>query len=721
MSFAKLVDSFVLIQMGNSESFLKTIHPDDPVYQERLKQFNGRHHRALFSYLAVGNLMSQIVHRVIFSQIVGKVIDNFGQKSISCLHLNSGYGYLTRFLTHILPPQNIWVADSLYSGVEFQVQNLGVNGIQFESNLDGKEFDLILVGDGKKVEKNKIEQVVLPLLAKLTEKGCLVFPSLDSARDGHEQDRLDDLLEEEIFKSYQYYRVAKGFGAGQDLHIFSKGGLKDWQLTEVPHGQTTAFTMTENGEFFVTGWVTDKVDQVEIFIQDRLITSIIPSEPFRKNQNFGDDPQKKCWSSIFKTLENYSRSDTLLIRIKNQDNLYRIIELCPLNSVFFLHPTPPGHLIHAISGSSNVDAFITSLPNLRYLVRKYLRMAGLDFNQFETILDFGCGVGRFLFAFESELTENQQLFGCDVSPECAQWCQNNIDFATVKPNNILPPLPFATSQFNLVYAASVFTHLRLDLQYLWTWEVYRVLQPGGILMMTLHGPQFFPQIYQLSHQAQVADSCQLKTESQLYSYGDQGLFFYLDVGGDLKDQGQNEVAAVHHPAFVDDQFWMFERRLWVSQSLLAGGQDLYILQKPLGSTVVARPLPCQSNPEETEYGKMSVLSKAKDADRYWVELAFQLEGQGRFRADLQVEPAGFYTLECDVRVVQTDTRHLLGQRRLPFNQNRVFGNTHYEVVTLEIPPTTGLVTVSLMVVITDRGTLAPDQTVNISWNFAHFI
>src|SRR2546426_707916 len=136
--------------------------------------------------------------------------------------------------------------------------------------------------------------------------------------------------------------------------------------------------------------------------------------------------------------------------------------------------SPPPDLVEHVSGDRSVESFIASFPQVRHEVKRHLRMGGFEFSSFRNILDFGCGPGRFLLAFQPELEPHQRLFGCDVCETCCRWCQENIGFATVERNGIEPPLPYADGQFDLVYSLSVFTHLRLDLQFRWAWELHRI-------------------------------------------------------------------------------------------------------------------------------------------------------------------------------------------------------------------------------------------------------
>ncbi|NEP80764.1 MAG: methyltransferase [Okeania sp. SIO3C4] len=362
-----------------------------------------------------------------------------------------------------------------------------------------------------------------------------------------------------------------------------------------PDGGCRSIEVTPTGDIYIEGWAADinpeeKVEEVAVLVNGIKVKSCL--------LKYESKIQKYQWSCSINS-EHLSPDDVILVKIINNFHLERVVNISPVNSIVLL---PPNHLLLRISGNSSVKAFLSSFDDLKYTVKNYLQKAGFDFHQFENILDFGCGVGRYLMAFKPELLPNQKLFGCDVFPECAEWCEENIKFATVKHNDIQPPLPFENNQFDLVNAVSVFTHLRLDLQHLWAWDIYRVLRPGGILFMTLHGPQFFPIVYDIfrtgnTHQA------------EMYSIGEEGLFLYLDHQGETDGQGQHTVAALHTPAAYQEIFSMFKHIKRFPQSTMANGQDLYILQKPISGGLVAQPL--RRKKEEGRRKKEEVFIKSE--------------------------------------------------------------------------------------------------------------
>src|ERR1043165_8053538 len=51
----------------------------------------------------------------------------------------------------------------------------------------------------------------------------------------------------------------------------------------------------------------------------------------------------------------------------------------------------------------------------------------------------------------------------------------------------MSPLPYKDQMFDLIYSLSVFTHLSENHASQWLSEMNRVLKPGGILIITIHG------------------------------------------------------------------------------------------------------------------------------------------------------------------------------------------------------------------------------------------
>jgi SAM-dependent methyltransferase len=370
-------------------------------------------------------------------------------------------------------------------------------------------------------------------------------------------------------------------------------------------------------------------------------------------------------------------------------------------------PRPPEHLLNRIANNPSFDDFVGSFIPLAGEIKNLLAKANLSFNDFNQILDLGCGVGRFMFAFQPELRPGQQLFGCDVFQECADWCAANIPFAQVTNNSIEPPLPYGHNQFDFVYALSVFTHLRLDMQFRWAQEIFRVIRPGGIFFLTLHGPYFFPMFYEASS----------NRRAEIHTFGDDALFAYLDIntppppdpaqapttaqapnpaqqqtqakGQDQdQDQGQVQVSSAHTLNFAKTIFTPFEVLLRVPQSRLAGGQDTFILRKPAD----AKPLALPTN---TARGDRWNSHDQPLRDPQPITLTYRLNGQKTFRVYPAADPFGIYSLICDIEIKDAQNT-VLARASEPFNNNRIFGLSHHANMELAIPPHEGEVKVTLI-------------------------
>jgi SAM-dependent methyltransferase len=104
-----------------------------------------------------------------------------------------------------------------------------------------------------------------------------------------------------------------------------------------------------------------------------------------------------------------------------------------------------------------------------------------------SVLEWGCGPGRILQHMPSLLGSGVQLFGSDYNPTTVAWCQGHLHSIECRLNSLAPPLAFSTGSLDVVYAISVFTHLSERLHVAWIDELLRVLRPGGLLLVTLHG------------------------------------------------------------------------------------------------------------------------------------------------------------------------------------------------------------------------------------------
>jgi SAM-dependent methyltransferase len=151
-------------------------------------------------------------------------------------------------------------------------------------------------------------------------------------------------------------------------------------------------------------------------------------------------------------------------------------------------PVPPRRL-RARTGAPGVREF---LDGGRRAARELEEGLGRPFEKFGSVLDLGCGSARVL-PHVAELAQDARCAGCDVDAEAIAWAADhhpNLEWAVSAAE---PPLPFEDGSFALVYSISVLSHLDEASQDRWLEEVRRVLRPGGIALLSVHGSYAFEQ------------------------------------------------------------------------------------------------------------------------------------------------------------------------------------------------------------------------------------
>lgn len=144
---------------------------------------------------------------------------------------------------------------------------------------------------------------------------------------------------------------------------------------------------------------------------------------------------------------------------------------------------PPPLLRVLTAGTAAPEVFIAQGRQWAEFLSEVARAHGFQDGQDRSVLEFGCGSGRaarwWIEAHESN------FYGCDVQSRLIRWCSENLAGHFSK-NDLLPPLRFESEAFDLLYAISVFTHLREDLAGKWLSELARVTKPGGLALITFH-------------------------------------------------------------------------------------------------------------------------------------------------------------------------------------------------------------------------------------------
>ena len=151
-------------------------------------------------------------------------------------------------------------------------------------------------------------------------------------------------------------------------------------------------------------------------------------------------------------------------------------------------PLPPRRLIVRVAGTPDVGWFLESGALAAESVDAALARQGLAFRDLGAVLEFGCGCGRVTRHLRH--LRGVQIAGSDHDRAAIDWCRRNLPFARFDVNGLAPPRVHGSEAFDLVYAFSVLTHLSEPLQVAWVRELVRVLRPGGLLLVSVHGARY---------------------------------------------------------------------------------------------------------------------------------------------------------------------------------------------------------------------------------------
>ncbi len=150
-----------------------------------------------------------------------------------------------------------------------------------------------------------------------------------------------------------------------------------------------------------------------------------------------------------------------------------------------LVPTPPPPLMARVGGASDPCFFKLGGLAMASIFREALATHCGE-GRPARLLDWGCGCGRLL-GFAAVTWGIPDIQGCDIDSEAIDWCKANYPRQSFAAIGEMPPMPYAPATFDAVIGYSVFTHLGRRVQDAWLEELHRVLVPGGLLLVTVHG------------------------------------------------------------------------------------------------------------------------------------------------------------------------------------------------------------------------------------------
>ena len=209
------------------------------------------------------------------------------------------------------------------------------------------------------------------------------------------------------------------------------------------------------------------------------------------------------------------------------------------------------------------------------LIAEALDLAGEALNGMQRVLDFGCSSGRVLTTLRSFMP-SATLHGCDPNADAIAWAKHNAPGIGFFVSPEAPRLDAADGFYDLVYAISIWSHFSGRAASIWLDEMHRILKPGGLLLITTHGPGSL--VYYRQHRAMSEDHLRVAMDDL-----DRGGFHYVDIFGPGGDWGVGKTdwgQAFIHPVYmlnkVIGEKWSLLKYM---QRRSEGNQDVYLLRR----------------------------------------------------------------------------------------------------------------------------------------------
>jgi SAM-dependent methyltransferase len=122
------------------------------------------------------------------------------------------------------------------------------------------------------------------------------------------------------------------------------------------------------------------------------------------------------------------------------------------------------------------------------IVVEALERGGGDISAVRRALDFGCSSGRTLRPLVAAYPEIE-WHGVDPNAPAVEWAAEHVTGARFAVSRSDPPLDCPDGSFDLVYAVSIWSHFDEPSARRWLEEIHRVIEPGGHLVLTIHGAE----------------------------------------------------------------------------------------------------------------------------------------------------------------------------------------------------------------------------------------
>lgn len=143
------------------------------------------------------------------------------------------------------------------------------------------------------------------------------------------------------------------------------------------------------------------------------------------------------------------------------------------------------------TGAHGINLLKQTTTFLRALSYNFARLIGRPIDN-ATVLDFGCGYGRIARLFYY-FTDEQNFFGVDPWDRSIELCRESGLNTNFFISDYLPySLPVECTNFDLIYAFSVFTHLSQKATITSLNTLRNYLSDDGLLVITIRPIEYWP-------------------------------------------------------------------------------------------------------------------------------------------------------------------------------------------------------------------------------------
>jgi 2-polyprenyl-3-methyl-5-hydroxy-6-metoxy-1,4-benzoquinol methylase len=203
------------------------------------------------------------------------------------------------------------------------------------------------------------------------------------------------------------------------------------------------------------------------------------------------------------------------------------------------------------------------------------RVSSRPLNEYNSILDFGVGVGRLARMFHGF---KGSYTGVDIDSRHINWVSGALEHVTPVLSEPRKPLSMPSEQFDMIVSISVFTHIDEADNLFYLNELARLAAPGGEIFLTVHGDRAFQRAKsekRIFDMLSIPKKSMSLTEKRLNTVG----FSFIRQDGHLTSKEYEYGIAFSNERFVNTHWAPLFESCTIAQGAIHDFQDIIVLKK----------------------------------------------------------------------------------------------------------------------------------------------